>query len=219
MRLFCCAILVGCAIVTSLSGCEGYHDQAVVEWVDSQPPSGKTGVFTPPDEMAKVRSFNPEKWLQQGRALSEVEERIDRLFESHDRRLDREKALSALYDIGTPRSVPTLLKCLHNEDLAISLNAMLVLEHLGVANDDILGALAQCLNTGDSTSVRAAYTLGRLFGKNAIETIEDYQKERASRTEEIDMLLKDLKNGDEVGTKLRAALRAAAEQAGAGGKK
>ena len=190
--------LLGGVFLGGLTGCESRRDRAVLEWVDEWPPA-VTFVGTPPEELAKLDSFNYEAWEQQGRALPDAEETICRLLKSHDKRLDRRKAVRALDYIGTAKSVPVLIECLRDEDGWIHSEAVIGLRDIGIANDDVFRSLVRCLNTerGD-TSVIAAQALAELFGKDAIEAIKQHQKNLDREAELMAKILEAVENGQEV---------------------
>lgn len=183
--------LLGSVFLVSLSGCESRRDRAVLEWVDALPPA-VTFIGTPPDELAKLDSFNGEAWEQQGRDLPDAEETIGRLLKSRDKRLDRRKAVEALYIVGTFRSVPVLIECLCDEDGWIRREAIEDLEHIGIANDDVFRALVRCLNDERGGSSAVAWALARLFGKDSIEAIKQHQRNLGQEAERMAKIIADL---------------------------
>ena len=183
---------------SGLPACELRRDQAVLEWIEAMPPT-VAAIGTPPPEHGEVDSANLKTWDREVRALPDVEETIGRMLKYHNRRLDRRRALSALYYVGTSKSLLALITCLNDEDYWIRDEAITVLEHLHIADNDVYRALSLCLDKNRGrTRVGAAWALARIFGKDAIETLKLSQKDIDWGVDAITKILANLEKGGKI---------------------
>jgi hypothetical protein len=182
-------------VLIAVLGCESQSDKTVLEWVEMLPPV-VSGVTTSVAELAKIDTFDWDEWIKQGRELPNAEETIIRLLQCNDSRLDRRKAMLALGDIGTEKSVPILIECLH--DRWTSSGASVALKRIGVANDEVRTAL---LNTShyaaDNESINAIWALACIYKKDAIGAIKQRQKTLKREMVCLTLILDDVENGRE----------------------
>ncbi len=183
-------------LLVSLPGCESRRDRAVIDWVNARPDAVPSGLDP---EAAKGRSFDYEAWEQQGRALADAEETIDRLLKSQDTRLDRRKAVDVLCIFGTSASVPVLTEFLRDHDSFVRSQAMQDLQHIGVANHVVFSAIAPRVDgeTSSDMRVNAARVLARLFGERTVVTLKYHQQEIDREAKELAEILEDVENGRE----------------------
>ena len=187
------SIIVGIGMLASVSaGCNREQDpreRDVIAWAE------KNGMAIDDWQAGELpdESFDYEEWIEEGRAIPDVEPVLQKLLREGDERIEPILLVGALGVVGTTDSVPLLIEQLKDDWQVMRAEAIWSLGHIGGPEAIRTLAVQLCYGATFAERSHAARAFVNIGDPIGIEALEDAIEERREEQAFIEQALADLR--------------------------